>query len=285
MKYPNTLAVVALGLTLASPAIIANVGAAHAPPISLAQSYNDSFDLSKYLVSEKFDGARAWWNGRHLISRGGNIYHAPAWFTAALPDHALDGELWIGRGQFQQLMSTIRDSKPDDAAWQSVRYMIFDAPEFPGTFDTRQQYLNSLLKNNNSPWIKQVTQRRVENKQALQSMLQTIVADGAEGLILQRANSTYRVGRHNGMLKFKLHEDAEATVVGYTSGKGKYKNAVGSLIVVNSEGIKFKLGSGLSDKQRHQPPPVGSQVTYRYQGHTNSGKPRFAVFVRQRVSE
>jgi len=285
MKYPNSLAIVALGLTLASPAIIANAGASHAPPISLAQSYNDSFDPAKYLVSEKFDGARAWWNGRHLLSRGGYIYHAPQWFTKALPNHALDGELWIGRGQFQQLMSTIRDSKPNDIAWRSVRYMVFDAPEFPGTFNTRQQHLTSVLKNNKSAWIKQVTQHRVENKQALQSMLLTTVANGAEGLILQRADSPYRVGRHDGMLKFKLHEDAEATVVGYTPGKGKYKNAVGSLIVVNSEGIKFRLGSGLSDKQRDQPPPVGSKVTYRYQGHTNSGKPRFAVFVRQRLAE
>jgi DNA ligase-1 len=45
-------------------------------------------------------------------------------------------------------------------------------------------------------------------------------------------------------------------------------------------GVRFKIGTGLSDAQRRNPPPVGSVVTYRYRGMTDAGVPRFASFVR-----
>jgi ATP-dependent DNA ligase len=58
-------------------------------------------DLSRYWVSEKYDGVRACWDGSQLLSRAGNVIHAPAWFTARLPTTPLDGELWAGRGRFE----------------------------------------------------------------------------------------------------------------------------------------------------------------------------------------
>jgi len=46
-------------------------------------------------MSEKLDGVRAYWDGKQFLSRQGNLYHAPAWFTEHLPAVPLDGELWI----------------------------------------------------------------------------------------------------------------------------------------------------------------------------------------------
>jgi len=52
---------------------------------------------------------------------------------------------------------------------------------------------------------------------------------------------------------------------------------------VNSpEGRSFRIGSGFSDAQRASPPPPGSWVTYRYNGLTSTGLPRFARFMRVR---
>ena len=36
-------------------------------------------------MSEKLDGVRAYWDGRRFLSRQGNLYHAPDWFTKDLP--------------------------------------------------------------------------------------------------------------------------------------------------------------------------------------------------------
>ncbi|MEM7258571.1 MAG: DNA ligase, partial [Pseudomonadota bacterium] len=105
--YHRSLLSAVIALCITHPVYANSSGAK--PPLVLAEHFDDQFDVSRYWVSEKFDGARAWWNGKNFISRGGNVYHAPAWFVANLPEVVLDGELWIGRNKFQQLMQTIRD--------------------------------------------------------------------------------------------------------------------------------------------------------------------------------
>src|SRR5207244_5075318 len=72
-----------------------------APPLLLAESWDGSSDPAGWWLSEKLDGVRAYWDGNHFLSRLGNIYHAPDWLTTGLPKEPLDGELWLGRKQFQ----------------------------------------------------------------------------------------------------------------------------------------------------------------------------------------
>jgi len=60
---------------------------------------------------------------------------------------------------------------------------------------------------------------------------------------------------------------------------------VGALLVERPDGLRFRLGSGLDDAQRAAPPPIGSLVTYRHNGHTRNGVPRFARFLRVRADE
>src|SRR5262245_61120536 len=72
------------------------------PPLLLAESWDTATDLSGWWMSEKLDGVRAYWDGKQFLSRQGNLYHAPAWFTAGLPEVPLDGELWIDRKKFQR---------------------------------------------------------------------------------------------------------------------------------------------------------------------------------------
>ena len=80
----------------------------------LAKVYNGQ-GVSGYLVSEKYDGVRAIWDGSKLLSRQGNPIHAPNWFTEPLPKGVvLDGELWAGYGAFQQTTSTVLDDIPND---------------------------------------------------------------------------------------------------------------------------------------------------------------------------
>jgi len=100
--------------------------------------------------------------------------------------------------------------------------------------------------------------------------------------MLHHQDARYRSGRSDSILKYKKHDDAEARVVGYTPGRGKYEGMVGALIVEDEQGLRFRLGSGLSDALRAEPPSVGSWVTYRYNGLTVTGLPRFARFVRMR---
>jgi ATP-dependent DNA ligase len=78
------------------------------PPLLLAERYRDGIDVSNYWISEKLDGVRAAWDGRVLRFRSGNPVPAPQWFLDGLPAEALDGELWLGRGRFDELSAIVR---------------------------------------------------------------------------------------------------------------------------------------------------------------------------------
>jgi DNA ligase 1 len=251
-------------------------------PLLLANSFHDDVPLAEYWVSEKYDGVRAFWNGRELLSRAGNPIQAPAWFLANLPTVPLDGELWIDRGRFEDVVATVRDAEPVDAAWRRIRFMVFDLPQHEGTFDQRLIELQRVVASSSLEWLRAAPQSRVSDRDELLATLQRIIAAGGEGLMLHRGDSLYRAGRSDDLLKLKRHEDAEARVIGYLPGKGKYATMLGALRVERPDGLQFNLGTGFTDEQRRHPPSIGSWVTYGFHGLTDRGVPRFAKFMRVR---
>ncbi|GGW56009.1 DNA ligase [Alishewanella tabrizica] len=254
------------------------------PDLLLANVYRDDIDEQQYWISEKLDGVRAYWDGKQLISRGGNIIAAPAWFTANFPTQPLDGELWFARQQFEHILSIVSKQQPVTSEWQQLGYYIFELPDAPGTFTERISAMHALVQQQNSPYLHVVQQFRVADKAALMAMLQQLEQDGAEGLMLHHQDALYKTGRSHDLLKLKSYQDTEAIVIGYRPGKGKYQGMVGALVVRTPEGKEFAIGSGLSDALRANPPEIGSAITYRYNGYTNNGIPRFARFLHVRPS-
>jgi len=253
-----------------------------APAMLLAEVYAADVDVNQYWVSEKFDGVRAQWDGRSLRFRGGGRVPAPAWFTADFPAVPLDGELWIARGQFDALSGTVRKIEPVDAEWRQVRYLIFELPGAAGTFSERVRQMQAMLAQAGVPWLQAVEQVRVANKAELMQRMDAVVRAGGEGLMLHRADASYLTGRSDALLKLKPWQDAEAVIVGYTPGKGKYHGMAGALTMEMPDGKRFRIGSGLSDALRRQPPPLGTRITYRYQHLTKNGLPRFPRYLRVR---
>lgn len=252
------------------------------PDLLLAQDYQDNIDVRQYWVSEKLDGVRAYWDGKQLISRGGNIIQAPAWFTADFPPRPLDGELWLARQQFAQILSTVSKQQPVSSEWQQLAYYIFELPQAEGTFTERIRMMQLLVQQQNSPYLQVVPQFRVADRATLLATLAQLEQAGAEGLMLHHQDAHYKTGRSADLLKLKTYQDAEATVIGYRPGRGKYQGMVGALIVRTPEGLEFAIGSGLTDALRQTPPAIGSEITYRYNGYTSNGIPRFARFLRER---
>jgi DNA ligase-1 len=250
-----------------------------------ARLWQAGHEPSAYWVSEKFDGVRAFWDGHTLRFRSGLAIAAPDWFLAGLPKTALDGELWLGRGRFDELSGTVRRQVPVDADWRAVRYMLFDLPGASGSYSERVQRLEALVVQAQQPWLQSVAQQLVPNAQALQVLLQQITKDGGEGLVLHRANALWSPGRSDALLKYKLAPDEEARVVAHLPGKGRHAGRLGALLLVLPDGQRFALGTGFTDAQRADPPPVGSVVTYRYRDRTPRGLPKFASFLRVRAPE
>ena len=255
-----------------------------APPLLLAQSWDNSQDLKGWWISEKLDGVRAYWDGKKFLSRLGNLFHAPAWFTQGLPDHPLDGELWIDRGAFQRTVSIVRRQDKSDH-WKEVRFKVFDLPAIEKTFEKRMTELGKLIKKTKLGWVEMVNQNPCEGTSHLKKELARIEKLGGEGLMLREPESLYEVGRSWTLLKVKSFHDAEAVVVGVVAGKGKHKGRMGALKVRLADGTDFSVGTGFSDRQRENPPASGSVITFRYQEKTNTGVPRFPSFLRAVTGE
>ncbi len=252
------------------------------PAILLANVLSDDIDVTQYLVSEKYDGVRAIWDGRVLKFRSGRVVNAPAWFIAKLPPQSLDGELWLAREKFEKLSGIVRKNTPIDEEWRQLKYMIFELPDAPGTFAERAQRIREIVEAAKFPQLVAVSQTPIASRVALQKKFDEIVRDRAEGLMLHLASAPYLAGRSDVLLKLKPLLDTEAKVVEHVPGKGKYKNMMGALRVEMPDGKRFNIGTGFSDEVRHNPPPVGALITYTYPSLTKTGLPRFAAFLRVR---
>jgi len=261
------------------------------PALLLLAEFSAQQSVKGWLMSEKLDGVRAYWNGRQLLSRNGHVFYAPKWFTKKLPPFELDGELWIDRGQFEEVVSVVRRKHPDDR-WRRVTYQIFEVPNQSGFLLERLSILKKYLAQTPVPHLKVIEQTVIQNESEVQQNLQRVLEMGGEGLVLRKANSLYYTGRSKEAVKVKLKQDAECMVVGYTEGKGKYQGKTGALKcqllaeqfpqLKAKESRLIKIGSGLSDQLRETPPLVGQTVTFQYMGLTRNGLPRFPVFLRLR---
>ena len=256
--------------------------------VQLAHTYEPKkHNPAGSFISEKLDGERALWDGgisrglpasevpysntvkdfrlktkpvaTGLWSRTGKVVHAPGWFLDQLPDFPLDGELYAGRKNWQQLSSIVSQHVPDDR-WQLVNYMVFDSPSWealfrPRTIKVRNDYTYQVKKtaldfslarrkHDGVPthWTfelvlrflskkipyggqvqlheqEQLPFRMPEAQARVKEFTEEVCELGAEGSVIRKHTGIWTSERSWDILKHKPVHDAEATVVGYYAGK------------------------------------------------------------------
>ncbi|KAL4235333.1 hypothetical protein ACF0H5_006968 [Mactra antiquata] len=251
--------------------------------VLLAHKYQDGeTNPTGWWMSEKYDGVRAYWNGRCFYSRSGNAFYAPSWFTEDLPkDMDLDGELFVGRKKFQSIASIVKKSEPQ--LWEKVRYYVFDAPHLEEQpFETRMKAIKDYFDKAKPGYAKFVVHEKCTGSDHVDKELKRIIDLGGEGLMIREPGSKYERKRSKTLLKIKKFHEAEALVIGYEPSKSN-KDLTGALKVQMANGKEFKVGTGLSKKDRKSPPKVETIITYKFQEYTNSGKPRFPTYVGIRI--
>lgn len=254
--------------------------------VQLAHDHTNEPLALKYL-SEKLDGNRAFWDGgvsrgviansvpfantvkddryqgniyaTGLWSRGAKVIHAPEWFLDALPKFCLDGELYLGRSNFQELRTIVSTLIPDER-WRRVTYNVFDKPSPPvifedGTvqvaadiqlqfkgcldwynkrkkiinpqygvpdFHTTYLFLMRELKETENFKLHpqfQLPKIEYEAKQIVEFELERITSLGGEGLMIRSPWEIWRPNRVYSILKIKKLQYGTAVVIGYTTGR------------------------------------------------------------------
>ena len=270
-----------------------------------------------WYISEKYDGIRAIWDGEKFISRGQKVFtYVPDYFIELMPPGiALDGEMWISRNNFKEVsrISTLkigksRSQKEIDKIWKgtndnnSVKYMVYDLPNSSQPFEIRMKLLEQIISDRKQVWhdvlenvdkcpIKFTKQSKIENMAQLVNTYKELTSKGAEGVMLRAPNSPYETKRSKYLLKYKIKDDAEAIVRGYTMGTGKYKGLLGSLdceLILDQKpsGVMFNIGTGFTDKDRTEYNnsksslyiPIGSIVSFSYMELSEDSVPRHPVY-------
>lgn len=253
-----------------------------APPILLAHKWEIEHDPTGWWMSEKLDGVRAYWDGEAFVSRLGNRFYAPEWFTEDLPADTLDGELWVGRKLFSKTISIVRSGAGGEE-WKSVSYVVFDAPNARGGFEDRLAHVDKVLKKAQARYARALEHVVCSGFDHLREELTRVERLGGEGLMLREPRSSYTVGRSTSLLKVKTFHDAEGRIVAHVPGAGKHKGRLGAVVCELPSGVTFNIGTGFSDAERRDPPPIGSVVTFRFQELTDDGIPRFPSWVGVRI--
>lgn len=251
---------------------------ADAPDLMLLHNYKAQ-DTTGWVMSEKLDGVRGYWDGKKLFSRGGEQLSPPNYFVKDFPPFAIDGELFSERNQFETISSIVKSSKGEN--WYRLKLYVFDVPNAPGNLFERLNYLKTYLAAHPSGYIEIIEQIPIVNHQHIQDFLAQVNAQKGEGIVLRNPDALYERKRSSQILKLKTVYDEECTVIEHHKGKGQFENVMGALTCQNHRGT-FRIGSGFNFTERENPPPIGSIITYKYRGLTNSGKPRFATYWRER---
>lgn len=275
----------------------------------LAKTLNKKNIPKKWLLSEKYDGYRSRYEpDKGFISRNNNIFNAPEWYLDILPDISLDGELWAGYNKFQSL-SKIRKKIIDPFEWLDIKYIVYDLPDLDMIFEERLKVLKNIVNKIQKDWYKKrkklgkefnnlkcpillAEQIKIDSIKQFNQLYNKIINNDGEGVILKNPKSFYENDRSYNMLKYKPEFDTEAIIIDYKENKNKI---VGAFICL--ELINFKNYSIINKKKKpiiisglnyeiinnvditH---PIGTVITYKFSGLTESGKPRFAKYLRKR---
>ena len=204
----------------------ARVKAGFVQPMLLLRSEKLPDDLARWEYQLKFDGYRAVAfkaGGKvHLRSRNDNDFTAryPAVVRglAKMPDETvLDGELVAldddGRPSFNALQNFLPGT--------AVVYYVFDVMVLEGRDVTGESLdaRHDLLEKKVLPALGEPVRYTGELRASLRDLIHSVKAQGLEGLVAKRRNSTYEPGLRSGAwMKMRVNRGQEFVIGGYTVG-------------------------------------------------------------------
>lgn len=218
------------------------------------KSVNSNILKDDWYISEKYDGIRAIWDGKRMLTRAQREFNfVPQWFKDLLPSYPLEGELIVPGKPFSYF-SGVTVRKEDDDRWKEIEYRLFDTPIKDKIFEERKKIVEDYVKSVNSKYITiadfKLYTNIDKNMQLIHNHFQDLIKEGKEGLMMIRKDNIYEAKRVKTILKYKKEYEGECIVIDYLEGTGKYKGILGKLRCKLTNGKEFNVGGGFIDEQR-----------------------------------
>ena len=199
------------------------------------------------MYSEKLDGVRCLWTGKQLLTRKGHKLAPPDFFTRGFPNSALDGELYLGRGKYNELLEGLKSKKEE--FWMNLTYCVFDAPNLNLQFSQRYSLISQIIPQLKTEFIRLIPHLPARNMDNTKDVLKKIEEQNGEGIVLRNPRALYEHKRSWGALKFKSYQEFDGIV----------KSLDKDHTVVEWQGKEIKAATNLSKLT------VGARVTVRYE--------------------
>lgn len=149
-------------------------------------------------MSEKLDGWRLLWDGKQYLTRQGNVLECPASWYQGMPSCWLDGEMFAGRGKFNQIQGMIRDG------FDGLAFHVFDVPSALPFSDRLQALALTSLPIH----CEKVDQRICAGYEDAVMMARQMTEIGGEGVVLRNPSSEYEEGRSWNVLRIVPQDPA-----------------------------------------------------------------------------
>lgn len=208
-------------------------------------------------------------------------------------DFVLDGE--IVSGSFNKTVSEVRrkDAQATDAEFHVFDILdgdIFKREDKKGegeTYEDRREALMAFFRHvaNKFPQLKLIPRYLVSSMEEIDLLYKNVQARGLEGLIIKDPDGLYHRRRNHAWMKIKAEESVDVRIVDVEEGTNKYEGQLGAM-VVDHNGVRVNVGSGLSDSQRAsfweaKDELIGRLIEVEYHEITPDGSlrhPRFKRF-------
>ena len=256
---------------LTAPVRKAASEAKEGPPVLLAESWDTQSDVLGWWMSEKLDGGAGVLGRQAVHLASGKHLFGPRLLPERLARRS------ARRRAVDRAENVHQDHERHSPARQASRLerrslRRLRCPDSRRTVRGCMGYLEDLLSRHRCEFVHRLEHEVCRGADHLLAELDRVSELGAEGLMLRQPGSLDEAARSTTLLKVKRFHDAEARVIGYVAGAGKHKGRAGSL-EVEMDGVRFAIGTGLSDAERNNPPPIGTVVTFRYQELSENRRP------------
>jgi len=202
------------------------------------------------------------------------------------PNIILDGELYNHalKEDFNRLMSLIKRDEPHEDC-KEIEYHMYDVVS-SANYSERTEPLQDFHMEKHLMAVGWV---EISSRELIETTFQDFLNAGYEGAMYRNPNMGYEHKRSTSLLKVKVMDDAEFTIVDVNEGKGKLAGHAGAFVcVTNGNEFKAKLKGKTEDLKEYlvnKDKYIGKQLTVQFQGLTPDDIPRFPVGLRIREEE